>query len=148
MYPDCRSRLPFEFPGSSGARPRHSPVHGIFQARILTGVGWHALLQGIFLTHGSLIWKATLPLFLRTATFQLNIVDTDKELSSKAYVVLMCTPNKRNLNLNHLIYPFERCSILKTIHLLSINPTEPFISSFLELFFVCFVFLSVEQLRM
>ena len=128
--------------------PPGSSVHRIFQARILTGMGWHALLQGIFLTQGSLIWKATLPLYLRTAIFQLNIIDTDKELSSKANVVLMCTPNKRNLNLNHLIDPFERCSILKTIHLLSINPTETFISSFLELFFVCFVFLSVEQLRM
>ena len=33
--------------------PQGSSVHGILQARILTGVGCHFLLQGIFLTQGS-----------------------------------------------------------------------------------------------
>ena len=33
--------------------PRGSSVHGILQARMLDGVGCHALLQGIFPTQGS-----------------------------------------------------------------------------------------------
>ena len=38
-------------PGSPGESGLVSTVHGIIQAN--TGVGWHLLLQGIFLTQGS-----------------------------------------------------------------------------------------------
>ena len=118
--------LDYSLPGSS--------VHGIFQARMNSGVGFHFLLQGIFLTQGS---ERRLLCLLR---WQANSFTT--ELHGKSRCTVQCFDVLIHYEINTLcivtIWSYLGCSGLMFVF-------KPF---WVYLFQMVYVFQSLRRVQL